>query len=76
MAHGSYYDVLGVDQQASSDQIKAAYQKLVLTLHPDKAGEESQERFQLLQQAWQVSSSCYQPMDSTSLTPSSSTAPV
>lgn len=68
MAHGSYYDVLGVDQQASPDQVKAAYQKLVLTLHPDKAGEESQEHFQLLQQAWQVGSSCLSAYGRTSLT--------
>lgn len=54
MAGASYYEVLGVDQQATPDQLKAAYQKLVLALHPDKAGEDSQERFQLLQQAWQV----------------------
>lgn len=57
MAHASsHYELLGVDQQASPEQVKAAYQKLVLTLHPDKAGEDSQERFQQLQQAWQVSS--------------------
>jgi molecular chaperone DnaJ len=57
MAHGvSHYELLGVDQQASAEQVKAAYQKLVLTLHPDKAGDDNQERFQQLQQAWQVSS--------------------
>lgn len=52
----SHYELLGVDQQASPEQVKAAYQKLLLTLHPDKAGEDSQDRFQQLQQAWQVSS--------------------
>jgi hypothetical protein len=50
----SYYEVLGLDQQATADQVKAAYQKLVLTLHPDKAGDQSPDQFQLLQQAYQV----------------------
>lgn len=50
----SHYEVLGLDQQATAEQVKAAYQRLVLTLHPDKAGQDSQEQFQLLQQAYQV----------------------
>lgn len=50
----SYYGVLGLGQQATAEQVKAAYQRLVLTLHPDKAGTASQEQFQLLQQAYQV----------------------
>jgi ankyrin repeat protein len=31
-----YYKVLGVDSRATKEQIKAAYNKLVLTWHPDK----------------------------------------
>lgn len=54
--HLSYYEVLGVDQGATAEEVKAAYQKLALNCHPDKAGDDSQGRFQELQQAWQVSS--------------------
>lgn len=32
----THYDTLGVDQDASDKDIKAAYKKLVLSLHPDK----------------------------------------
>lgn len=55
MAQGrTYYGVLGVTRDATADVIKAAYQQLVLAVHPDKAGQQSQEEFQLVQQAWQV----------------------
>jgi molecular chaperone DnaJ len=50
-----YYDVLGVGRSVTADELKAAYQQQALQLHPDRAGECSQDRFQLLQQAWQVS---------------------
>jgi hypothetical protein len=49
-----HYEVLGVGRSATADELKAAYQQQALLLHPDKAGVCSQDRFQLLQQAWQV----------------------
>lgn len=53
-----HYEVLGVDQKASSDEIKKAYRKLALKLHPDKNLDEDPEVaksvFQELQQAFEV----------------------
>lgn len=55
MAQGlTHYEVLGVARDATADVIKTAYQRLVLAVHPDKAGQKSQDSFQALQQAWQV----------------------
>ena len=52
------YDVLGVPQNASEDEIKKAYRKLSRTYHPDaninnpnKA--EAEEKFKEIQQAYQ-----------------------
>ena len=40
-----YYDILGVDRDASADQIKRAYRKLSRKYHPDIAGVEYEEEF-------------------------------
>lgn len=33
---GNYYDILGISQSATSDEVKKAYRKLSLKFHPDK----------------------------------------
>eukprot|EP00879_Flechtneria_rotunda_P023989 GHRR01025409.1.p1 GENE.GHRR01025409.1~~GHRR01025409.1.p1 ORF type:complete len:150 (+),score=45.72 GHRR01025409.1:119-568(+) len=65
----NYYETLGVVKDASVDLIKAAYQRLVMKLHPDKAGSESHEQFQQLQEAWQVC--CVMPAVELAMTTSS-----
>ena len=45
-----YYKILGVDKNASKDEIKKAYRNLVRTKHPDKGG--SEEEFQNIQLAY------------------------
>jgi len=56
VADKEYYDVIGVSPSASSLDIKKAYYKAALRVHPDKNPNdpEASKRFQALAQAYQV----------------------
>jgi DnaJ family protein A protein 2 len=50
-----FYEILGVEQNASQDEVKKAYRKKVIKAHPDKGGDP--EDFKKLQAAYEVISS-------------------
>ena len=56
MAKRDYYDVLGVNKDASGDQIKSAYRKLAVKYHPDKNKNDktAEEKFKEASEAYHV----------------------
>ncbi len=48
----SFYEVLGVDKDASKDAIKKAYRKLAMKEHPDKGGDP--EKFKKISEAYET----------------------
>ncbi len=51
-----YYEILGVERNASEDDLKKAYRKLALRYHPDKnpGDKAAEERFKELSEAYQI----------------------
>lgn len=45
---------MGVSETASAAEIKSAYRKLALKYHPDKNGEAGKDKFQKIQEAYQI----------------------
>jgi molecular chaperone DnaJ len=51
-----YYEVLGIDRQASDQEIKSAYRKLALKYHPDRnpGDHQAEERFKEAAEAYAI----------------------
>lgn len=53
MAKRDYYEVLGVSKSASADEIKKAFRRLAVKLHPDKE-DGSEEKFKEINEAYEI----------------------
>src|SRR5580765_1174270 len=56
MSKRDYYEVLGVNKSASSDEIKKAYRKVAMQHHPDRnpGDKASEEKFKEAAEAYEV----------------------
>ena len=56
MSEKDFYEVLGVESNATSDEIKKAYRKLAIKYHPDKnpGDKKAEEKFKEISNAFDV----------------------
>ncbi|MDR0377281.1 MAG: DnaJ domain-containing protein, partial [Spirochaetaceae bacterium] len=56
MAKRDYYEVLGIQKNASKDDIKKAYRKLAVQYHPDKnpGNKEAEDKFKEATEAYEI----------------------
>ena len=56
MSKKDYYKILGVEKNASQEEIKAAYRKLALKYHPDRnpGNKEAEEKFKEAAEAYKI----------------------
>lgn len=56
MSKRDYYEILGVNRDASQDEIKKAYRKLAMEYHPDRNSEdpEAEKKFKEASEAYEV----------------------
>ena len=50
----NYYDILGVSEDATAEDIKSAYRKLAIKYHPDSGENDDDEKFKELSEAYSV----------------------
>ncbi|MFM2151672.1 MAG: Molecular chaperone DnaJ, partial [Pseudomonadota bacterium] len=56
LAKRDYYEVLGVERSATEQQLKSAYRKLAMELHPDRnpGDKAAEEKFKEVGEAYEV----------------------
>jgi curved DNA-binding protein CbpA len=52
VAKRDYYEALGVNKDASADEIKKAFRKKAIEFHPDRGGDEA--KFKEVNEAYEV----------------------